>query len=549
MLVFVRSCRFCFLLLLILIFPLFSHCSRGSSPPPLASSLSINPVPTDPAPPEPVKEPQLKLTLAGGEEGWRGGAAAADLDGDGKMEIIAARSGFVYVWHPDGMLFWKAAWGFSADASPAQISGRIWGPPVVADLDGDGKPEIAVGSAKETLSVWSWDGKMKSGWPKIIGGETGSANREIRSLAAGPLGDGKMALLAARTRSTDVPVAFLFDSQGALLPGWPQLTTSAGGCTKGVNCFEAGTYDQNVGLADLDSDGKTDAIIGYDNAYVGLYHLTGAPFDTAFLARPFFPGVPAFHDPLLAIQGWGPDGEDRSEFTDSPPVVADLDGDGARELILVGDHERAGITTILGNALFVFHPDATRLSGFERPFETKRFHPPLVTEDPAGTNILAVSPVPAVADLDGDGKKEILFPAYDGVLYAVHPDGTLFWQFSFADLGTRFATEPVVADLNNDGVPEILFATYETEAGRGALVVLDHLGGLLFKVALPGRGSMAAPTLADLDGDGELEVIVNLKDATQQGGVQIYSLPGSKTNLVLWPTGRGNLLRNGDATR
>lgn len=544
----VRS-RFWFFLPVFLAFLFLEGCS--SSTPRSAETAPAAGAPPGGAAPPPVQvqTPQLKQTLAGGGEGWLGSPAAADLDGDGRMEIIAPRGGFLFVWHADGTLFWKSAYGFSAETSPATISGRIWGPPVAADLDGDGKLEIAAGSHKETVSVWSWDGKMKAGWPKIVGGEAGSADREIRSLAAGPLGNGKSALLASRTRTTKVPVAFLFDSQGTVLPGWPQLAAS-GGCVllpaQDANCFEAGTYNQNVGLADLDGDGKTDAIIGYDNAYVGLFHLSGVPFGTPFLNRPFFPGVPAFHDPALAIQGFGPDGEDRSEFTDSPPVVADLDGDGARELILVGDHERAGITTILGNSLFVFRPDATRFPGFEQPFETRDHHSPLVTDDPAGTNIVDVTPAPAVADLDADGKKEILFPAYDGVLYAVHSDGALFWEFSFADLGTRFATEPVVADLNNDGVPEILFATYETEAEKGALVILSHLGAELEKMSLPGRGSMAAPTLADVDGDGELEVIINLKDTSSQGGVQVYALPGSKTNLIPWPTGRGNLLRNGD---
>jgi hypothetical protein len=158
------------------------------------------------------------------------------------------------------------------------------------------------------------------------------------------------------------------------------------------------------------------------------------------------------------------------------------------------------------------------------------------------------SPAPAVADLDGDGKREILFPAYDGVLYAIHSDGQLFWKFSFADLGTRFATEPVIADLNNDETPEILFATYETETEKGALVVLNHLGTELVKVSLPGRGGMAAPTLADIDADGELEAIISLKDATAEGGIQIYSLRGSKGNRILWGSGRGNFFRNGDAT-
>lgn len=544
--------RFWFFLSVFLFCFVLQGCSnsppRSTDAAPAAGAPPIGSFP----PPSQVQTPQLKQTLTGGGEGWLGAPAAADLDGDERLEIIAPRGGFLFVWHADGTLFWRAAYGFSAETSPATISGRIWGPPVVADLDGDGKLEVAAGSHKETVSVWSWDGKLKAGWPKIVGGEAGSADREIRSLAAGSLGNGKNGLLASRTRAaTKIPVAFLLDSGGTILPGWPQLAGS-GGCVllpaQDANCFEAGTYNQNVGLADLDGDGKTDAIIGYDNAYVGLFHLSGLPFGTPFLNRPFFPGVPAFHNPALAIQGFGPDGEDRSEFTDSPPVVADLDGDGARELILVGDHERAGFATILGNALFVFHPDATRLPGFERPFETRGRRSPLVIDDP-GANIVDVTPAPAVADLDGDGKKEILFPAYDGVLYAVHPDGTLFWEFSFADLGTRFATEPVVADLNNDGVPEILFATYETEVEKGALVVLSHLGAERVKVSLPGRGAMAAPTLADLDGDGELEVIVNLKDNTPTGGIQIYDLPGSGANKVLWPTGRGNYLRNGDATR
>ncbi|MDC4227554.1 MAG: hypothetical protein MPW15_25840 [Candidatus Manganitrophus sp.] len=94
---------------------------------------------------------------------------------------------------------------------------------------------------------------------------------------------------------TKVPVAFLFDSQGTVLPGWPQLSAS-GGCVllpaPDANCFEAGTYNQNVGLADLDGDGKTDAIIGYDNAYVGLFHLNGLPFSHPFPQSTFLPRGP-----------------------------------------------------------------------------------------------------------------------------------------------------------------------------------------------------------------------------------------------------------------
>ena len=77
--------------------------------------------------------------------------------------------------------------------------------------------------------------------------------------------------------------------------------------------------------------------------------------------------------------------------------------------------------------------------------------------------------------------------------------------------------------------------------------MLNNNGAELLRVELSGRGTMAAPTLDDLDGDGDLELIVSLKDTLGggDGGVQIWDLPGASDNCVLWGTGRGGLLRQG----
>jgi hypothetical protein len=49
------------------------------------------------------------------------------------------------------------------------------------------------------------------------------------------------------------------------------------------------------------------------------------------------------------------------------------------------------------------------------------------------------------------------------------------------------------------------------------------------------------PGVADINGDGNLEIIVQ----TFGVGCFIYSVPSSSENMMLWPTGRGNYLRDG----
>jgi uncharacterized repeat protein (TIGR01451 family) len=107
-----------------------------------------------------------------------------------------------------------------------------------------------------------------------------------------------------------------------------------------------------------------------------------------------------------------------------------------------------------------------------------------------------------------------------------------------------------VADLDDDGSAEVIFASW-TQKGSdhtGRLHILDYLGNSLQQVDLPDavgdwnwNGALAAPTLANIDADADLEVVLN----TAHSGLVAYDLPGTEDTHILWGTGRGNYQRTG----
>jgi hypothetical protein len=141
---------------------------------------------------------------------------------------------------------------------------------------------------------------------------------------------------------------------------------------------------------------------------------------------------------------------------------------------------------------------------------------------------------------------EMLFAGFDGRIHAVGADKQELWSYQFTTADNILTGGVVVADLSGDGVPEIVFATYSPVVDVSALYVLGAHGGLQHRIPLPSRGSMGSPTIADVNGDGVLEIVVNLKDGEDHvRSGQVFTVPGSHANCLLWPTGRLNDLRNG----
>jgi hypothetical protein len=60
-------------------------------------------------------------------------------------------------------------------------------------------------------------------------------------------------------------------------------------------------------------------------------------------------------------------------------------------------------------------------------------------------------------------------------------------------------------------------------------------------IATGETGWLSSPGLVDLTGDGRLEIVLTTFDH----GIDVYRVPGSGTNRLPWPTGRGSLPRTG----
>ena len=481
-----------------------------------------------------VAEPELLLRLADRwQEGWLSSPAVADLDADGSSEIIVARSGLVQVWDADGSLAWTYDTG----------AGRIWASPVVGELrsDIDGL-EIAV-AAREQIHMIAADGTAVPGFPV-------SWEDELRSLAAGDVdGDGALELVVAPAHGGPTDVMAAYNNDGSPVAGFPPNAAGVSGCEADDKCYLAGCFDQNLAVGDLDGDGLADVVAPHDNAYASIHRGTGEAFDAApGFAALKTPGVRYLHELAEAQQGYAEDEDSalQAHFTNTAPAIADLDEDGTPEVVMLGSVQNAAQTDrFKGVALWAVRPDVTRLPGFELPVHLPDYLAGLW--DYEGTNVVGATNQVSIADIDpGAPGKEVVFAGFDGSIHAVGSDGALLWSSSYTTDDRVLTGGVTIGDLDRDGIPEIVFASYSPDEGKSNLFVLDAGGNALHTVPLPRRGAMAVPTLADVDGEGSVEIVVSLKDAEDMvESVLVYTVPSSADNCLLWPTGRGNLLRNG----
>ncbi len=460
-----------------------------------------------------------------------------DLNGDGAIEIVATRGA--------RLLAWNAATG-ARRFTYAPGAGRIWAGAVVTDLAGDANPEIAVAAGDRVFAV---NGVGQS----LLGFPSRSVN-ELRALAAGDIdGDGRDELIAATTSPRSSPsgrdLVAVLRGNGISVPGWPAFAAGTTGCD--TRCYISGAYDQNLAVGRIDSDNRADIFAPMDNAYAGWYRASGEAFPLAsgYAGAVRSPGLRFFLDEADARRGYALNEATalQAHFTNSPPALADLDDDGTTELIVLSSVQNAAQTNrTLGAALWALRPDGTRLPGWATPYHVTMYRAGLVD---LGNNLVAATQQPAVADLDPRRPGlDVVFAGFDGVMRAVDATRTLRWSYPFTTANDVLTPGAALADLDGDARPEVVFTTYSPRSGQGSLFILSPDGEFLQRVALPGRGSMAVPTVADVNGDGDMEIVVSLKDRGPSGEeVLVYTLAGSRSACLPWPTGRGGYRRAGVA--
>jgi len=347
----------------------------------------------------------------------RADVAVGDVTGDAKLEVVAAGNDtFVTVVPVVGT------------PTRIKVGDRVFAAPVLADLDGDGKKEIIVGSTDMKLYAWKGDGTAMPGFPVLVGSEirapvavTDTVRPQIVLLS----GDGRL---------------FLYNPDGSLASGFPVVLSTSPYYAKA----------QPV-VGDFDRDGQKEIAAVAAGEHDFRLYLVGLDGEVKFQSREFirspFTGTLAAADmdgdqypdvlaasmnDLFALNRTAnlvtnyPFTQDSTYTTTelagnwiimfdtyfqylSSPVVADLDADGVSDVV-IGSPQYG-------------------LLGFNgRTGEPLDYFPLMATE--------GISAVPLVVDLDGDGDIELAAGSDSGTFYVWDmpgPASSIRWACAYHD--------------------------------------------------------------------------------------------------------------------
>ena len=334
--------------------------------------------------------------------------AIGDLDGDGKPDLAVANAngGSVSVLRntsTSGSLSFDAKVDFNTGTSPYTVA--------IGDLDGDGKPDLAVANLNSsTVSVLrntSTSGSVAFA-AKVDFGTGGGPT----SVAIGDLdGDGKPDLAVANYNGNTISQL---------------LNTSTSGSVSFAAKvdFSTGTNPYDVAISDLDGDGKPDlAVMNYNEDTVSVLRNTSTSGSVAFAPKVDFGTGSHAHN----------------------VVIGDLDGDGKPDLAVA--NYASDTISLLRN---------TSTSG-SISFAAK-------VDFGTGNNPYYV----AIGDLDGDGKPDLAAANWTSNNVSVLRNTSTSGNVSFAaKVNFSAGNNPAsvaIGDLDGDGKPDLAVANWNSDS-------------------------------------------------------------------------------------
>ncbi len=430
------------------------------------------------------------------------GMQLADMNGDGKLDLVLQMQGagqdlanYVTVALNQGGTFAPIS---LANASGLEIQSALTSDVVVADVNGDGHPDVL-------FSVAAQDNEYAGAVAVAFGDGTGGLSAQGPTVAAGNVpylasfavadvnGDGKMDIVTFNSGSVSI------------FPGAGKGTFSA---TPTVSYAASdGAGDQQPGIVDYNNDGKADIV--YVDSGLEVASFFAGNGDGTFHGAPVVtPG--GVNPAAILVLGSG-----------------DINGDGIPDLLAYdltllysGQATTPAVVSLLSDGKGNFK-EVTGLSA--------------ATVDTLAPTEVGYSPnfevFPTVVDLNGDGRADIVVSNGSGIYTALaNADGT----FGTPALVTGLALNcfPSLGDAGNiDGTGHTsLVLAYPGDSfcgGGGSIpsgvIVLANDGHANFTASVvPAGAALYQARLVDLDGDGYPDVALSDVSAYTNN---VYTMP------------------------